>query len=70
VSLYTAPPEGSVVVCLDEMARKAPRVFLGTAWGDVIQPGCDGFGRGKRSTMAAAAGAMSSEPSCHPPGPR
>jgi hypothetical protein len=43
VALYTAPPEGSVVVCLDEMGPEAAKSFPGRA---VVRPApADGAGR-------------------------
>src|SRR3954467_9270065 len=65
--LYTAPPEGGVVVCLDEMGpQSAPRATLAGAWSNRPLPKRSGPSR--RSTTADGAKAMSLVPSGRPRG--
>ena len=60
--LYTAPPAGSVVVCLDEMGR--PGAFQASSSSHRQRPRPSGPNR--RSTMADAVAAMSSGRSSRP----
>src|SRR3954471_12642368 len=65
--LYTAPPEGGVVVCLDEMGpQSAPRATPAGAWSSRPLPKRSGPSR--RSTTADGAKAMSLVPSGRPRG--
>ena len=61
-TLYTAPPEGSVVVCLDEMGPLSAKSYPGRAPGSTRTRPRQGE-PSRRSTTAGAARATSSAPS-------